>query len=384
MEKSSTTSTLKCWTNKVLIVLFALLLWLPVLDVYLHLDWTAPRSENRAMATYPKLQPGWHGLQDYVAGLEAYFNDHFGCRKCLVQWHNKVRWFLFNDRYTRSVLVGKDGWLFTSEFQMVEHYSGQIQFTPEQLQDWKELLEKRRDWLARRGIAYVFVVTPDKQTSYPEYLPSWVKKVRAETTLDQFFDYMRTNSTVPVLDLRNVVRAAKTIGPTYLKTDTHWNLWGGFVAYQELVRTLARQVPALKLEPLPITAFTLTNCLQPGGDLARMLGSSMAESNAYFLIPKPELPKFTTKQPTLEHYRDPGFINNSQAQGRLIIFHDSFAGCWTPFLGYHFNQITTRWQYDLDPTCIELDKPDIVVTEMLERFFNIEDPKKMMDKEALK
>jgi hypothetical protein len=336
------------------------------------------------MAPYPKLQPGWHGLQAYIVGLEAYFNDHFGCRKCLVQWHNKVRWFLFNDRYTRSVLVGKDGWLFTSEFQMVEHYSGQIQFTPEQLHDWKELLEKRRDWLARRGIAYVFVLTPDKQTIYPEELPSWVKKVRPETTLDQFFAYMRTNSTVPVLDLREVVRAAKTTGPTYLKTDTHWNLWGGFVAYQELVRTLARQVPALKLEPLPITEFTLTNCLQPGGDLARMLGSSMAESNACFFIPKPELPKFTTKQPTLEHYRDPGFINNPQAQGRLILFHDSFAGCWTPFLGYHFNQITTRWQYDMDSAWIERDKPDVVVTEMLERFFNIEDPKKMMDKEALK
>jgi hypothetical protein len=383
MEKPSTTSTVKSWTNKVLIVLFALLLWLPILDVYVHIDRTAPRSENRAMASYPKLQPGWHGLQGYVAGLEAYFNDHFGCRKCLVRWHYRMKLFLFNDKSTRNVLVGKDGWLFTSELQMVEHYSGQIQFTPEQLHDWKVLLEKRRDWLARRGIAYVFVVAPDKQTVYPEYLPDWVKKVRPETMLDQFFAYMRTNSTVPVLDLRDVVRDAKANNPTYLKTDTHWNLLGGFIAYQELVRMLARQVPTLKLEPLPITAFTLTNCLQPGGDLARMLGSSMVENNAFLFFPKPELPKFTTKQPTLEHYKDPGFINNPQAQGRLILFRDSFAEAWTPFLGYHFNQVTTRWQFDLDPAWIERNKPDIVATEMLERFFNTEDPKKMMAKEAL-
>ena len=383
MEKPSTTSTLKCWKNRILISLFAVLLWLPILDVYFHIDWTAPRSENRAMAPYPKLQPGWHGLQAYIIGLEAYFNDHFGCRKCLVQWHNKMRWFLFNDKYTRDVLFGKDGWLFTTQFQRIEHYSGQIQFTPEQLHDWKVLLEKRRDWLARRGIAYVFVVTPDKQTIYPEELPRLGEKVRPETMLDQFFAYMRTNSTVPVLDVRDVVSAAKTIGPVYLKTDTHWNLLGGFVSYQELVRTLARQVPALKLEPLPITEFTLTNRLQPGGDLTRILGTSMVESNAYFFTPDPELPKFTTKSPTIEHYKDPGFINNPQAKGRLILFHDSFAGSWTPFLGYHFNQITTRWQYDLDPAAVERDKPDIVVTEMLERFFNIEDPKKMMAKEAL-
>jgi len=383
MANPSTTSTLTRWKNRVLITLFALLLWLPVLDVYFHIDWTAPRSENRAMAPYPNLHPGWHGLQAYVAGLEAYFNDHFGCRKCLVQWHNKVRWFIFNDKFTSSVLVGKDGWLFTSEFQMVEHYSGQLQFTPEQLHDWQMLLEKRRDWLARRGVAYVFVVTPDKHTIYPEELPSWVKKTGPQTKLDQFVAYMRDHSTVPVLDVRDVVRSAKAIGPTYLKTDTHWNNLGGFAAYQELVRTLARQVPYLKLEPLSLSDFTLTNRLQPGGDLARILGLSMTESNACFLTPKPELPKYTSKQPSLEHYKDPGFLNNPQAKGQLILFHDSFAGAWTPFLVYHFNQITTRWQYDLDPAWIERNKPDIVVTEMLERFFCTEDPKDLMAREAL-
>jgi len=383
MDHHSITSTSTRWKNGVLISLFAIVLWLPVLDVYLHLDWTAPRSENRALAPYPKFQPGRHALQAYVAGLEAYFNDHFGCRKCLIQWHNKMRWFLFNDKYTRSVLIGKAGWLFASEFQMVEHYSGQLQFTPEQLHDWQLLLEKRRDWLARRGIAYVFVVAPDKHTIYPEELPSWVTKVRSQTKLDQFVAYMRTNSSVHVLDLRDAVRAAKSNGPTYLKTDTHWNYLGGFAAYQELLKTLARQAPGLNLEPLPLSDFTPTNRLQPGGDLARILGLSMTESNAYFFTPKPGLPKFSDRQPSLEHYKDPGYINNPQAQGRLILFHDSFAGCWTPFLGYHFNQITTRWQYDLDPACVERDKPDIVVTEMLERFFNIEDPKKMMAKEAL-
>jgi hypothetical protein len=383
MEKPSTPSNLMRWQSKVLIVLFAILLWLPTVDTFCHIDWSLPRSENRALATFPKLQPGWHGLQAYVAGLEAYFNDHFGCSKCLVQWNNKLRWFVFQDKNTRHVLFGNDGWLFATESQMIDHYSGQLQFTPEQLYDWKLLLEKRRDWLARRGIAYVFVVAPDKHTIYPEELPSWVKKVRPDTKLDQFFAYMRTNSTMPVLDFREVVRDAKPINPTYLKTDTHWNYFGGFIAYQELIRFLAHQLPALKLEPMPLSSFTLTNRLTPAGDLAKILGLSLVESNAYVLIPNPELPKFTINAPPPEHYKDPAFLNNSQAKGRLILFHDSFAGAWTPFLGYHFNQITYLWQYSLDSVLIERDKPDIVVSEMVERFFNIEDPKKLMAKEAL-
>ena len=217
----------------------------------------------------------------------------------------------------------------------------------------------------------------------PKNCPSWVKKVRPQTKLDQFFAYMRTNSTVPVLDLRDVVLDAKPINPTYLKTDTHWNYFGGFIAYQELIRFLAHQLPALELEPMPLSSFTLTNWLTPAGDLAKILGLSMVESNAYFLDPKPELPKFTTQMPSLEHYKDPGYLNNPEAKGRVILFHDSFAGSWMPFLGYHFNQVITRWQYNLDPVWIEQNKPDLIVTEMLERFFCTEDPKALMAKDAL-
>ena len=383
MNPAATTSTLHRWINGILIALFMALLWLPGLDSVFHFDWTPQRSENRAMAAYPKLQPGWHGLQAYIAGLEAYFNDHFGCRKCLVQWQNKLELYVFKDRVNHDVLFGKDNWLFFSEGQMVEHYSGQLQFTPEQLHDWQVLLEKRRDWLARRGIAYVFVAAPDKQSIYPEYLPSWVKKIRPQTKLDQFFAYMHAHSTVPVLDLRDVVRDAKQIRPTYLKTDTHWNFFGGFMAYQELVKTLAGQVPGLDLQPEPITSFTVTNRLTAGGDMARILGLSMTESNAYFLLPKPELPKFTEKTARPDHPKDPKYTDNPQAGGRVIFFHDSFALTWFEFLPYNFNHVTYLWQYDLDSAWIEREKPDLVVSEMLERFFNIQDPKALMAKEAL-
>jgi len=387
MDKPSTTIYLMRWQSKALIALFAILLWLPTVDTFCHIDWARPRSENRALAPFPKLQPGWQGLQAYVAGLEAYFNDHFGCSKCLVQWNNKLRWFVFQDKNTRQVLFGKDGWLFATEFQMIDHYSGQLQFTPEQLHDWQVLLEKRRDWLARRGIAYVFVVAPDKQTIYPEELPSWVKKVRPQTKLDQFFAYMRTNSTVPVLDQRDLLVQAKQICPTYYKTDVHWNFFGGFVAYQQLMQTLARQRPGL--EPLPLAAFTLTHWIPTdadfgkGGDLAKILGLTMTESNYYNLIPKIELPHFTFKEPPPERVHEPRFTTNPQAKGRMIIFQDSFALNWLQFLGYHFNQITYLWQYDLNPAYIEQDKPDIVVNEMNERFFNTENPVKLMAKEAL-
>jgi len=379
MKDTPKSSTQRRWTI-ILIGLFMVFLWLPSLDTFFHVDRTKPPSENRALASIPKLQSG---IQEYVKGLETYFNDHFGCRKLLMQWHNKLRWSLFKDKSTRNVLVGKDGWLFYTISQMIDHYSGQLQFTPEQLHDWQVLLEARRDWLAKRGIAYLFVVTPDKLSIYPEYLPDWVVRVRPQTKLDQFMAYMHEHSTVPVLDLREVLRDGKKIYPTYLKTDMHWNFFGGFLAYQEIMRALARERPDLGA-PLSLTNFTLANAPAPGGDLARFIGVNMPEENSILFTAKPELPVITTKMPDAEHIKDPRHTDNPQAKGRIIVFHDSFGMSWVPFLGYHFNQVTYLWYYFIDPEKIESEKPDIVVNEMNERFFNIQDPKELLAKEALK
>jgi alginate O-acetyltransferase complex protein AlgJ len=357
------------------------LLWLPTVDSLFHVDPTRPHNENRAMAVFPEAPASWHGLQDYLAGLEVYFNDHFGCRKCLVQWNNKLRWNLFREKKDATVLIGKNGWLYIMEGNLIDHYTGQLQFTPAQLHAWQTLLEKRRDWLAKRGIAYVFVIAPNKESVYPEELPDWVKKIRPQTKVDQFYDYMRQHSTVPVLDLRPAVRDAKSMYPTYLKTDTHWNSYGGFVAYQALARELKKQIPLS--DAISLSSFTITNQAQPGGDLDRLLGVSTLETNAYHLIPNPALPLFTTSPVPLDDPQIPKFTDNLQAHGRLLVYQDSFALAWIPLLAYHFNHVDYFWQYNFDPAWIDREKPNVVVSEMLERMFNVQDPEKIMAQDAL-
>jgi alginate O-acetyltransferase complex protein AlgJ len=369
-------------TNAILIGLFMAMLWLPTLDSILYIDRTPLRSENRSMAVFPKRQPGVYGLENFIKGLEAYFNDHFGFRKCLVKWNNKLRWALFKDQTTRNVLIGKDGWLFWTSGQMIDHYNGQLQFTAEELHDWQVLLEGRRDWLARRGITYLFVVTPGKASIYPEFLPDWVVKVRPETKLDQFMAYMQEHSTVPVLDLRKALSEAKKVHPTYLKDDAHWNLFGGFIAYQEIMRTLDKQRPDLE-SPLSLSSFIMTNLPTTDGDLSRMLGISLVDSNSISLFPKPELKRFSIELPPSTHPKNPKFTRNAQAKDRVVVFHDSFGMSWVPLLGYHFNHVSYFWRYDFDMNELESEKPDIVISEMNELFFDIEDPKKLAIKEAL-
>jgi hypothetical protein len=152
------------------------------------------------------------------------------------------------------------------------------------------------------------------------------------------------------------------------------------------METLAQQRPGLD-KPLPLSSFTLTNSVLPelavGGDLAKILGLKMTESNSYRLIANPGLSKFTSTIAPADRPKEPRYTDNPRAKGRMLIFQDSFAMNWLQFLGYHFNKVTYLWRYDLDPAYIEKDKPDIVVNEMNERFFNVENPKELMVRENL-
>jgi hypothetical protein len=371
-----TSLTMKQWANAILIALFMSIIWLPTLDTFFHLDHASEFGEKRQMARFPQLKPGLAGLKEYIVELETYFNDHFGYRKRLIHWHNNWKYLLFRDKIGTDVMIGRDDWLFYTDAEMVDHYRGVRQFTTQDLLDWQTLLERRRDWLAQRGIKYLFVVAPDKQSIYSEQLPAWLTKVRPDTKLDQFLVWMHAHSTVDVLDLRPALRDARRIAPTYYKTDTHWNLFGGFVACQEIIKSLSKQLPGL--ESLSLDSFEQANKMTRGGDLANLLGldvSEITEDNSIFLTPKTNLPPLQMSATRTK---------NPNASESVIVFHDSFGAAMEPFLGYSFGEVIYSGQHELDAASIEKEKPTVVISEIVEREFNVDDPNKLMAKEALK
>ena len=388
MSPAPTNSNLKRLTNICLLALFITFLWLPTLDTFLHFDHSSIPGENRLPAEFPKIKPGSDGLKKFIAGLEAYFNDHFGFRKGLIWSYRSHIFYSFHDQQgNRSALIGSDGWLYFSENQMVEHYRGTLLFTPDQLQDWKTLLELYRDWFAQRGIKFLFVVAPDKQSIYPEYLPSWMNKVSSETKLDQFFAYMKMHSTVDVLDLRQTLLENRSMGPMYFKIDSHWNQLGAFFAYQRLVNELAVQLlPGA--QPVPLDAFERTNVPAPPGDLDALAGTDSSESNTILLKPKASLPPLgITTQP--HQNGSLAVTRNPHVKGSAVVYGDSFVNCWVPLLGYNFGQVSYFNNHFLTSKFIDAElfkdeKPTVVIVEIIERSFNVAKPKDLLIEGASK
>ena len=380
------------WADWLVIGAFLFLLWAPTLDHLFKLDHSRQPGENRLPAPFPQpphARPG--EAQRYLGGLEAYFNDHFGFRNKLIRWFQNWKIGIYHDRSVYKVITGPDQWLFFGEEKMVEHHLGLLKLAPEKLQAWQSLLEKRRDWLAARGIRYLFVIPPDKQTVYPEELPAWLARAAAanrQTKLDQFLQYMREHSTVPILDLRPALVAAKATAPTYLQNDTHWNLFSGFVACQEVIKTLAPQFSGLP--PLRLEDFAWTNAPAAGGDLARMLGAETPEKNYYAFTPKASVtaPRLRAA-PDLVCAWDihkPSYISENRAPLTVtaVIFHDSFGAAWQAFLGYGFKRIVFMSDNrEFNPQVILKNQPQVVISEMLERYFNTQDPFELLTHDHL-
>ncbi len=374
----------------VMIVCFLGLIWLPTADHFFGLDHAQKPNENRPLVGFPEFTPSREGVRAFPAGVEAYFRDHFGFRNRLIRLERKLKDEWFHELIMPDVLIGREGWLFFSGDYMVEHFQGLKLLSDEDLANWQALLEKRRDWLARRGIKYVFSIPPDKHSIYPEELPEWLSGLQATNKLDQFVAHMRAHSTVEVLDLRPAILEAKNTNKTYLRLDTHWNTYGGFVAYQALVKTLGQQLPGLT-PPLELADFDVSPVPLAGGDLSRMLSEQATSIEPYAFVFTPRSPR--TKLNLMEVSNrfpkkwDPltGPIASfyDGARGKAMVFRDSFAGSWVEFLGYHFNEVIYLWQHEWNAEFIEREKPLVVIDEMLERFFCSSDPVKLMKKDAL-
>ena len=90
MKATPANLTLTRWANTGLITLFMVMLWLPTLDTFFHIGPATLPKENRMLAQFPEFKPGPGGLKEFIAGLEAYFNDHFGWRNQLIHLHRRL------------------------------------------------------------------------------------------------------------------------------------------------------------------------------------------------------------------------------------------------------------------------------------------------------
>lgn len=343
-----------------LIFVFIAILWLPLAENYWHWDPIPVANENRKLTPPPQWKWDLKSLRRFPSNWEAYYNDHFGWRNSLLQMHSRLIVLGLKQSLSEYIVIGKEGWLYTANDGTLQDYQGLLPLTPGELSFFRETLEQRRDWLAKRNCRFLFILTPDKQSIYPEYLPTYLKNKAGRTRADQLIDYLKKNSDIDVIDARALLKNKKSLGRLFYLTDTHWNDLGAWVIYHQLANYLRKDFPLIPSAELDQFRQQV---LPFQGDLALVLGLSQNLSEQAV-----QLNTFSPRKNV--EIRHPIFRmteTQNSSLPRVLVHRDSFFNALIPLTSEIFQKAVYIWDYTLNTKVFDEEKPNLVVLEMVER-----------------
>jgi alginate O-acetyltransferase complex protein AlgJ len=332
----------------------------------------------------PKFEMNFRVITNTASILrESYLEKLFGFRKLLVRMQNILDViFLSSSTMFDPVLVTPEKWLDlakeNNDLNVVEDFRGVDIYTQEQLDYWVKIYAARKQWLQARGIKYLLVVCPNKNTIYPDRIPSKYNQVHGFTRLDQLIGAIGAAG-IDMVDLRPTLKRERLTTKAYYDTDSHWTTFGALAGYREIIARLSKDFPGLEAKTL--SDFKVVT--QPG--YLNSLASMLALGN---LFPEDRIgfePKLGYRARTAEvSYHSQQYFQPSKilevddpSLPRTVVFRDSFAEELLPLLGEHFSRSVFIWPFPTDRKKVRFfdkdviikEKPDVVIEEFVERYF---------------
>jgi len=342
-------------------------------------DWSP--SENRVLAVMPPPPKSIDGLTAWRSGIDAYLNDHFGFRQWYIRHyqHELMRCFEVIPASV-PVLAGVDGWYFFTMFGAIDDFYGRIPLKNEQLRVWMAAQEAKKRWLGERGIHYLLLVAPNKQSVYSQMLAAGAPATRGQSRYDQLLAELggRTPDFMP--DLRRVLRAEAADGKVlYYKNDAHWNDLGAYLAFHEMMKQLSVWFPDAGFKTnfriIPQVTGRGGNSGR-GGDLAKMLmRRNLVETYPKFTYFRRDFKRLPLPCPISDIPREPdrrSYLTRLAEPGekpKALIFRDSFFVPLVPLVAKNFGEALFLWKsYDQRNVeeALNCFKPDVVIEEIVE------------------
>lgn len=334
---------------------FFIFLFIPMMNIS---DAEKSEQENRNLAKKPSLMMGDMNSK-FGRDFEEWFNDRFWGRKKLLKLHGIIK-----SKLTRfgneKVLVAHDDWLFLRLDNSIRNYQNLDLFTEEELQKIARYLSGIDAWAEKNNVAFYYIICPDKNKIYGEYIRT-IQKVNPDeqSRTNQLISYLRENTKVKVLYLYDALRKNKHRGLLYLKNDTHWTNLGASIGYEEFMKLLPEKYQANKADYHRVVIKK-----NPRGDLTKMLNSQKEDDKTEYLLPQVEN---NAECKELAEYEKDVVCFNKNKKYKITVFRDSFMT--VPFFSNTFGESRFIWRYNIEHADLEdLKKSDILILEQVERF----------------
>jgi alginate O-acetyltransferase complex protein AlgJ len=275
-------------------------------------------------------------------------------------------WTAWHDQTDRGkVLVGRDDWLFLQEDSndAIGQLTGRVTLSEGQKDAWMRLLDERARAIADTGTTWLTAVVPDKEVLYSEHLPSGIVR-RSRRPVHDFLEVAK-RAGAPAIYLLDDLLAAKPEGDLYLRSDTHWNHRGAFVAYQAVCRELLRR--GVDLERIDEESLEWWETKRHGD-----LGSKLYPDRVVTRDVRAKVKRWPGRQiydnEIHNHGRVLVYEQDRTDMPACLVFGDSFSLRFLDFLKASFRRVVFVHTSMLVEEIVSLENPEVVLALPIERF----------------
>jgi hypothetical protein len=320
-------------------------------------------KENRTRTPAPSLPRTMREFAAWPKQADDYLGDRFGLRTQMIRLHANLakRWL---GEGNDLVIVGRHGRLFFVGDVSVQQSAGLVR-RDAQVTETADFLATVRDALSQRGARLLVASPPNAATIYQDDLPPWARNNGRTTEYTILLADLAARG-IKAIDLRPVVWAARSKGPTYFYYDTHWTPRGAIAGFNAIAE--ADGHPEWRID----AATALAPGTHPGGDLAGMIGVGDDVSEPFEQLALPPAVFQPGSRVDLTGGPFPAFVTTSDRPGETVmIIGDSFTlGYFAPMLAKNVGRII--WQHHkwcgFDWKLIDRFQPDEVWWMPTERY----------------
>ena len=309
----------------------------------------SPARANEVLTSAPALRgaEGWN--LRFLSDISDYLADRFWLRQELVTAHNRLLAALGGGE-AADVIAGRDGWLYYA--QTLDDYTGAAAMRDAELDAAARNLALMQEYCEARGVAFLFVPTPNKNSLYDAAMPDYGVKA-AEHDARRLLRRLDAEGVANTDLFAAFAAQSETL---YFAHDSHWNAKGAALAADEINRALGRQSGYFSgdfSETVPHT-----------GDLFEMRYPAARDGETDYVYGE----ALRYEREGSDTRPDSITINtHGEGDGTLLMFRDSFGNALYPYLADSFAaaRFSRATAYNL--TLAEKLGADCVVVELVER-----------------
>lgn len=266
------------WVTRILCILTMIFFLLVFLQEKTHFVEVKPLGGVVEEVGCPKFTMQSYADRSYQNNLENFSKQNFGFREWFIRFYNQYIWDFYGTTKA-CVSVGRDGWLYESQYVEEYYQSRMYDYTDdpdvikEKFRKEAVRLYKLQEILKEFGVTLFVMIEPGKERVFSEHLPAGDDYTRPMgVKAVDYYPYLFDSLGVNYVNFSKyfVEQKGKVDYPLFPQTGTHWSNIAALHSADSLIRYM-EHIGKKNIHNISVGAARYEKIRDPDDDLEQMM-----------------------------------------------------------------------------------------------------------------